>query len=68
MRYVGSRQSPLTVEPTPFEFSGGKKRSGRLAVIFECQADPARVGVTDHNGIFWEIPTTAVCTVPEGHL
>lgn len=39
-----------------------------LAVIFECQADQIRVHVTDQNGIFWEIPTTAVCKVPEGHL
>jgi hypothetical protein len=39
-----------------------------LAVTFECHANAARVHVTDSNGAFWEIPTTAVCTVPEGHL
>jgi hypothetical protein len=39
-----------------------------LAVVFNCHADPARVHITDYNGVFWEIPTTAVCTVPEGHL
>jgi hypothetical protein len=38
-----------------------------VEVIFECQAGP-RVHVTDHNGEVWEIPTTAVCKVPEGHL
>jgi hypothetical protein len=36
-------------------------------VIFDCHAGP-RVHVTDHNGTFWEIPITAVCKVPEGHL
>src|SRR5262245_20974520 len=39
-----------------------------LKVTFECYADAARVHVFDDNGQFWEIPTTAVCTVPEGHL
>lgn len=39
-----------------------------LDVIFEWQAGPGRVRVTDHNSMFWEIPTTAVCKVPEGHL
>jgi hypothetical protein len=39
-----------------------------LAVRFECRADAARVHVYDQNDNFWEIPTTAVCTVPEGHL
>jgi hypothetical protein len=39
-----------------------------LDVIFECQAGPGRVRVTDHNSMFWEIPTSAVCKVPEGHL
>ena len=39
-----------------------------LAVVFNCHAGPARVHITDYNGVFWEIPTTAVCTVPEGHL
>jgi hypothetical protein len=39
-----------------------------LDVILECQAGPGRVRVTDHNGIFWEMATTAVCKAPEGHL
>ena len=39
-----------------------------VAVVFECHADSARVHLIDKNGAFWEIPTTAVCTVPEGHL
>jgi hypothetical protein len=39
-----------------------------LAVSFECYADSARVHVTDHNGVLWEIPPVAICTVPEGHV
>lgn len=39
-----------------------------LAVIFEDYSDSARVHVTDHNGVLREIPPTAICRVPEGHL
>jgi hypothetical protein len=39
-----------------------------LAVLFECRVDSARVHVINGTDALWEIPPSAVCTVPEGHL